>query len=217
MMDMRRTALFDLDGTLTDPRVGITACVARALEAMGVVVPSQQELDTWIGPPLYDSFFDYLRSRSLAEEALQHYRDRFSRVGMYENERYPGIDEMLGSVATQVESMFVVTSKPRVYANTIVQHFGLEAFFDGVYGSEFDGSLTDKSELIAHVLRSESIAADDATMIGDRRHDIVGAHSNSVRSIGVLWGYGSRQELEDAGAHQICEAVLELPQLLVAG
>lgn len=212
---MRRKVFFDLDGTLTDPRVGIIACISSALEAMVIDVPTQRELDGWIGPPLFDSFFDFLGSRSLATEALERYRDRFSRVGMYENELYPAIDEMLAGLKAEIDAMFVVTSKPRVYAQAIVEHFRLEPYFDAVYGSELDGSLTDKSELIGHVLRSESIAAGDATMIGDRRHDILGARANSIRSVGVLWGYGTRQELEEAGAHSLCESVAELPQHLL--
>lgn len=211
---MPEIAFFDLDGTLTDPQVGITTCIVRALEGMGKVVPSQEELNDWIGPPLLDSFHDYLGSAALADDALQLYRHRFTRVGMFENEKYPDIDGALSSVARNCDALFVVTSKPRLFAERIIEHFEMASYFDGIYGSELDGSLTDKAELIKHVMREESIAAKYATMIGDRSHDIIGARSNAIRSVGVLWGYGSRQELQDAGADLICESVLELPKIL---
>ena len=211
---MRNVAFFDLDGTLTDPKVGITTCIARALEKMGRVVPSQEELEGWIGPPLFDSFRTYLGSKALAGDALQLYRDRFSKVGMYENEVYADVESVLKDVSQNCESMFVVTSKPQVFAEPIIRHFGIASFFDRVYGSELDGALADKGELIAHVMREESIDASCVTMVGDRRHDIDGARANGVRSVGVLWGYGSRLELENAGADVICESIVDLPPLL---
>ncbi len=213
---MLRAALFDLDGTLTDPGTGINACIRHALDAIGMPVPSTAELRAWIGPPLLDSFRDHLGSRSLADDALRRYRDRYSRIGMFENEPYPGIDEALATIASRIDVMLVVTSKPRVFASTIVEHFGLDRYFAGVYGSELDGSLTDKRELIGQALRSESLAAEAAVMIGDRRHDVVGAQANSVASIGVLWGYGSRRELEAAGAGRMCSSVAALPRCLFA-
>lgn len=212
---MRQIAFFDLDGTLTDPKTGISTCIARALEKMGKEVPSQESLEDWIGPPLFDSFHRYLGSKSLANEAVQLYRDRFSRVGMYENEIYAGVVDVLSDVAEYCSAMFVVTSKPQIFAEPIVEHFEISSFFDRTYGSDLDGTLADKGELIAHVLREESLAAAQATMIGDRRHDVAGARANAVRSIGVLWGYGSRRELEDAGADTICESIAELPALLM--
>ncbi len=214
---MRQVAFFDLDGTLTDPKAGITCCIAYALDKMGKAVPSVKELEEWIGPPLFDSFHGHLGSKALAADALRLYRDRFSRVGMYENEIYADVESVLEKVSRNCDAMFVVTSKPRVFAEPIVQHFGIAPFFERVYGSELDGTLADKGELIAHVMRNESIRASRITMIGDRQHDIAGARANGVRSIGALWGYGSRHELEDAGADVICQSIVDLPPLLGRG
>ncbi len=208
---MPRHLLFDLDGTRTDPRLGITTCIRRALDGMGV--PSPAQLDDWIGPPLYDSFLDYLGSAGPAREALERYRERFGRVGLYENELYPGIDETLAKLRSGGAILYVVTSKPHVYAVPIVEHFGLARHFRRVYGSELDGTRGDKAALIRYVLDQEGIAAGDAAMIGDRRHDVAGARANGVRSIGVTWGYGGRQELDEAGADLICDGIPDLPSL----
>lgn len=211
---MRRISFFDLDGTLTDPQLGITTCIAQALRELQRPVPPQAELEDWIGPPLYDSFRDYLGSESLAHDAVTRYRARFSTVGLYENTVYPGIKNMLNKVALAGNVLCIVTSKPRVFAEKIVQHFDIRSYFTAVYGSELDGRLSDKGELIAHAMREESADAGQVTMIGDRRHDIAGARKNAVRSVGVLWGFGSRAELEGAGADCICKSVAELPEQL---
>ena len=204
------TALFDLDGTLTDSRVGITTCIVRALEILGEPVPAEDALLRWIGPPLFDSFRAHLGSDDRAAEALSLYRERFADVGLFENSVYGGMPECLRDTLESCDRRFIVTSKPRVFAERIARHFELAGYFDGIYGSELDGSLTDKGDLIAHVLDRESIPARSAVMIGDRRHDVVGARRNRIRAIGVLWGFGSRSELEEAGADLICERVADL-------
>lgn len=211
------TLFFDLDGTLTDPRPGITTSIRRALERMDVPPPTPAELNGWIGPPLYESFFEYLGSAALAGEALERYRDRFGRTGMYENDVYPGIPDALAGLARHADGMYVVTSKPSVYAQPIIEHFDLERYFRRVYGSELDGTRGDKTALIRHVLTEEGIPAERATMVGDRRHDIVGARENGVRAVGVTWGYGSRRELEAAGAEGICDEVGALSGRLLRG
>lgn len=211
---MRRISFFDLDGTLTDPQVGITTCIAQALRQLQHDVPTQEALNGWIGPPLFDSFRDYLGSEPLAHDALKHYRARFATVGLFENTMYPGIQTMLADVARAGSTMYVVTSKPRVFAERIVQHFGIASCFAAVYGSELDGRLTDKGELIAHAMHEESAEAEQVTMIGDRRHDIAGAKMNAVNSVGVLWGFGSREELRSAGADHLCARVADLPRQL---
>ncbi len=211
-----RTALFDLDGTLTDPQTGITSCIAHALTRLGEPVPDMPALRDWIGAPLHRAFHEHLGSQSRADEALRHYRDRFSSIGLFENELFAGMTDALAAVRDRWDRLFVVTSKPRPFAEQIIEHFALTTYFDDVYGSELDGRFAEKTDLLAHVLERETIDAAGATMIGDRRYDILAAAAHGVRSIGVLWGFGDRAELESAGADAICSAVPELPGVLVA-
>jgi phosphoglycolate phosphatase len=210
--------LFDLDGTLTDPRDGITRCVQYALEDIQVPAPTDGELTRWIGPPLVDSFRDLLgpARRDLIEQAMFLYRERFGTVGMFENAPYPGVSEGLRSLAESGRRLFVVTSKPTDFARPILQHFDLSRFFVRVYGSELSGERSDKGQLIAHVLRTEGIRPNDALMIGDRAHDIRGAQQNNVRAIGALWGYGSCEELCEAGASNMYASIPELVTALLA-
>lgn len=209
-------ALFDLDGTLTDSHRGISACIAHALAALGHPVPDADALRRFIGPPLHASFVELLGSSAAADQALALYRERFARIGLYENKVYAGVEVCLGAIAQALQSMYVVTSKPQIYARRIVAHFGLDAYFADVYGSELNGSLTDKGELIRLVLRTEALDPRATVMIGDRRHDIDGARANGVGSVGVLWGYGSRAELRAAGADRLCEAPPGLGDCLAA-
>ncbi len=206
---------FDLDGTLTDPKEGITSCIKYALSKLEHPIPAMDVLEKCIGPPLHESFVDIVGSPEAADRALGLYRERFGSVGMYENRLYAGVRESLSRLGDHVESMYVVTSKPTIYSEKIIEHFDLSRFFRKVYGSNWDGSLTNKSDLIRFVLASESIAPSAAIMIGDRHHDITGAKENGLRTIGVLWGYGSRQELEDAGADALCEAPKVLHDCIV--
>lgn len=212
---MTETLLFDLDGTLTDPRDGITRCICQALETLEMPCPSEEALLSWIGPPLQRSFREHLGEENahLVPAAMSAYRERFVRVGMFENAVYPGITEALFALRHCGWTLFVATAKPTVFAERILEHFGLRKHFTNVYGSELSGQHSDKGELIAHLLRSEGIAPDRATMIGDRAQDMLGARQNGVRALGVLWGYGSRTELEDAGAHQVFS---EIPELVAA-
>ncbi|MDH3451698.1 MAG: HAD hydrolase-like protein [Gammaproteobacteria bacterium] len=196
--------LFDLDGTLSDPGVGITRSIQYALEKLGYEPPPGETLLRYIGPPLHDAFVELLGSQRAAAGAIVHYRERFARVGLYENRLYAGIEAALATLSGRCERMCVVTSKPTVYAEKIVTHFALQRYFRKIYGSNLDGSLTDKTDLIGLVLRRERIPAHAAVMIGDRRHDVIGARGNAVRTIGALWGYGSAQELVASGVHCLC-------------
>ncbi|HVK02840.1 MAG TPA: HAD family hydrolase [Armatimonadaceae bacterium] len=211
------TVLFDLDGTLTDPAEGITRCLAYALERLGNAVPPSEELRACIGPPLQASFPRLLGSDDpeLTRQAVTLYRERFAAVGMYENAVYPGIPEVLTAVRAGGGRLFVATSKPAVYAEKILRHFDLPAFFDGVYGSELTGERSDKAELIAYLLEQEALTAAGCVMVGDRRHDVDGARRNGLFPVGVLWGYGSREELETAGAKLLCAHPGELPGVLL--
>jgi len=195
---------FDLDGTLSDPKVGITTSIQYALEKLGHEAPPCETLSKYIGPPLHDTFVELLGSRQAAASGIVYYRERFAAIGLYENHLYAGIESALSALVPRCDRMYVVTSKPTVYAQKIVAHFNLCGYFHRTYGSNLDGSLADKAELIEYVLRRESIAAPAALMIGDRAHDVVGAHANGVLAIGVLWGYGSAQELVESGAHSLC-------------
>jgi phosphoglycolate phosphatase len=212
---MPRSLFFDLDGTLTDPKVGITRCIRHALEGLGVGAPSDTELERWIGPPLAESFRELLGPSppDLVERAMTLYRERFGTLGMFENVPYPGISDGLRELAGS-RRLYVVTSKPTLYARRIVEHFDLSRYFVAVYGSEMSGERTHKGELIAYVLHAEGIAPNDAIMIGDRSHDILGARQNEVTAVGVLWGYGSREELVEAGASAVYASVTELVEAL---
>jgi phosphoglycolate phosphatase len=203
-----RTLLFDLDGTLTDPRVGIVTCLRHALAALQAVSPTDRELERFIGPPLQETFRVLLRETpERADEAVRLYRERFADVGMYENEVYPGIPELLAALRDAGYSLRVATSKPGVYAERILTHFGLAPYFAGIHGSELSGARTNKAELLAHVLAVADIDPARARMIGDRSFDVLGARANGVRALGVLWGYGSRAELVAAGAEKVYESV----------
>jgi phosphoglycolate phosphatase len=209
---MTRSLFFDLDGTLMDPRDGITRCIRHALDGLQIPAPTDGELTGWIGPPLHESFRDLLGPDrgDLVAQAISLYRERFGTVGMFENALYPGVLEGLVALADAGQKLFVVTSKPTCFAQPILQHFDLWRFFSGVYGSELSGERSDKTDLISYVLRTEGLQPNDAVMIGDRAHDMRGARRNDVTGIGVLWGYGSREELTEAGASHVYTSVSEM-------
>lgn len=206
--------LFDLDGTLTDPFPGITRSIIYALEALGRPSPSPESLSWCIGPPLEKSFAKLLGSSDdrLTEDALTKYRERFSSIGLFENKVYPGIAETLSSLKGCGHILYIATSKPTAYAGRIAIHFGLNEYFQGIYGSELDGTRSDKSSLLSDIVQRESMVPAETIMIGDREHDMIGARNNNIWGVGVLWGYGTRQELQRAGAH----ALVGYPRDLVA-
>jgi len=207
-----RTLLFDLDGTLTDPRPGIVGSIRYALDRLERPSPPDDVLATFIGPPLRDTFARLLETSSpeLIERAVAIYRERFGTIGLYENAVYPGVREMLYAACRQAPAAFVATSKAAIYAERIVRHFGLGHHFARVYGSELSGRFDHKSELLPHLLAAESIAPGAAVMIGDRSVDVLGARAAGIPSIGVLWGYGSAAELTEAGADALCASPGEL-------
>ena len=204
--------LFDLDGTLTEPAPGITASFAYAAQALGRAAPSVAELRRFIGPPLRDAFVELLGTDdpALIEEAVRLYRERYSTIGLFENTVHPGVPGVLTQLRSEGFELRIVTSKPKVYADRIIDHFGLGNFFEHVYGPELSGERSSKTELIAYVLKTESIAPRGACMIGDRAHDIVGARANGIASLGVTWGYGTAAELHAAGADHVIDAVDDL-------
>lgn len=216
MPAMPKAVLFDLDGTLTDPFVGISSSMQYALEKMGRPIPLAEELRRYIGPPLQVTLPLLLASDdpALAEQALGHYRERYSGPGKFENELIPGILEAVQAIAGQGHLLAVATSKLESYSVDIVEHFGLMPYFKAVHGSRLDGSNANKADLIRHIVATEGLDPALTVMIGDRLHDVHGASANGIKTIGVLWGFGDREELEEAGAARIAADPQELPGLI---
>jgi phosphoglycolate phosphatase len=206
--------LFDLDGTLTDNSVGIARSIAFALDRMGVAVPDTATLRRCMGPPLRESFAWLLDTRDAdaIEQAIAHYRERFTDVGWRENVVYDGIPEVLEALAVAPSRAYLCTSKPEVFARRIVQLFGLSLHLKGIYGADLAGTLDDKVKLFAHIAAREGFAPEDGIMIGDRAQDLRAGRMNGARSVGVLWGFGSREELATADA--IVATPAELPAAL---
>lgn len=203
--------LFDLDGTLTDPKTGITKSVQYALAKAGIVETDLSRLLPFIGPPLQQSFMEYYSfTEAQAWEAVNAYREYFKVTGIYENERYEGIPELLSALLSQGRRLFVATSKPQIFADVVIRHFNLDPYFTAVYGSELDGTRADKGELIKYLLTKENLPAEHTMMIGDRKHDIIGAQKNNITAIGVGYGYGTTEELNAAAPDFIFNTVAEL-------
>ena len=207
--------LFDLDGTLTDAGPGIMHSAAYALKKWGIELSDPSDLRKFIGPPLTESFMRFAgMSERDAKRAVTDYREYFVPHGMFENEVYGGIPEMLAKLKAIGKHLIIATSKPEKFALQILEHFDLLTYFDHVYGASMDLSHSKKSDIIAHALASEGISTENALMIGDRSQDIDGAHANGLAAVGVLFGYGDRAEHEAAGAEFIVETVGELGELL---
>lgn len=212
--------LFDLDGTLTDPKIGITTCAQYALRHFGIEEPDLDKLEPFIGPPLLDSFREFYGfDEEQGKEAIKVYRERFSSVGLFENEIYPGIEEMLAHLKQAGKKLAVASSKATVYIVRILEHFGIEKYFDVVVGSELDGTRTKKEEVIEEALRQlcrgEKIENDRIVMIGDRKFDMEGAKKFGLISVGVSFGYAVPGELEQAGADYLVDTVAALERLLL--
>ena len=206
--------LFDLDGTLTDPFEGIINSARYALDKMRIEAPPAEELKWLIGPPLKDSIVELGIPKERVKEAVEAYREYFEPKGLYENSVYDGIKELLRDLKDKGFILALATSKPDIYAEQILAHFGLREYFSFIGGAEMDGSRTYKHEVIEHVIGSLKITdRENILMLGDRKHDIEGAKKAGVKSAGVLWGYGDRQELEEAGADYIVGDISELREL----
>ena len=206
--------LFDLDGTLTDSMPGITRSYHYALARMGIVAPEPEELRYVVGPPLHETFAHYFHLAPAAiEQAIAFYRERFGTIGMFENAVYAGIPELLAELAAD-RQLVLATSKATVYAEQIVEHFGLRPCFNAIIGSHLDGRRTAKAEIVHDAL---AVVPDHqaAVMIGDREHDIIGAHANGIPAIGVLYGYSSAGELAAAEPEFLVESVPALRTLLL--
>jgi len=208
--------LFDLDGTLTDPKDGITRCIQFSLDQLGVTPPRADQLTWCIGPPLRGSFSRLLNTsdNALLDQALSYYRKRFSETGMYENSLYPEITPALRRIRTAGFRVFLATSKPRVFARQILDHFDLTPFFHAIHGSELDGSLSDKGELVAHILDAESLDPNATLIVGDRSHDIIGGKKNGIMTAAVTYGYGSREEIIASKPDYVFESPSDLAGFL---
>ena len=211
---MYNTILFDLDGTLTDPGIGITNSVAYALSKWNIEVSDRSELYKFIGPPLLDSFAEYYGfSEEDCQKALTYYREYFRGKGIYENKVYPGVVEMLETLKNSGKKIILATSKPEEFAIIILKHFDLYKYFDFVAGATMDESRNKKGDVIKYALEScgiDKTDLKDVIMVGDRKHDVHGATENDLDCIGVLFGYGNRDELETAGAKYIAEQVEDI-------
>lgn len=213
---MHSIILMDLDGTITDPKEGITRSVRIALRRFGIEEQDSKRLEAFIGPPLLESFqVFYGMDQEQACRALTAYREYFADRGIFENRVYDGMERMLARWTAAGFTLMVATSKPTVFARRILDHFGLARYFSFVGGSELDGARTAKGDVIRYVLEHEGVNPAAAVMVGDRKHDILGARQAGIASVGVLYGYGSREELEQAGAGRIAATVEELSDLLM--
>ena len=214
---MKKVVLFDLDGTLTDPFNGITNSVAYALKKFGIDVDDRRSLACFIGPPLVDSFIEYYGfSRADAETAVVYYREYFADKGLYENELYPGVSEMLENLKSQGLHLVLATSKPERFAKIILDYFDLTKYFDYVCGASFDSSRSKKGDVISYALSTAKVnLCDKIIMVGDRKHDVIGARKNGIDTIGVLYGYGDESELNESGAKFVVSTISELTQLLL--
>lgn len=208
--------LFDLDGTLTDPFEGITRSVEYALNAFGIEVEDRRVLAPFIGPPLVESLTErYGFTMEDAVAAVAKYREYFAVKGLYENELFEGIPELLSDCRKAGYKISMATSKPTHYARIIAEHFDIARYFDAIHGSSLDGTRITKSSVVAEVVAEEHLDPTRALMIGDRRHDVEGAGEHGIRTVGVLYGYGSREEHEAAGAAYIVKDINDLRELLI--
>jgi phosphoglycolate phosphatase len=209
---MYQTILFDLDGTLTDPGIGITNSAAYALEKFGIQVDDRRELYKWIGPPLQDSFTQFCGfSKEDTKRAVVYYREYYKERGIYENRLYDGIEKMLKTLFDAGKTLLVATSKPELFAVQILEYFQIRQYFAYVAGATMDGTRSKKEDVIACALQAAGISDRSRTvMVGDREYDVAGAKKAGLSSIGVLYGYGSRRELADAGADALAEQPVDI-------
>src|SRR5260370_11912372 len=192
---------FGLDGTLTGPKLGITRSIQYAVHELDCVVPPADELTWCIGPALRASLKTLLGADDLVDRALSLYRERFADIGLFENEIYAGIEDTLSVLARSGRRLFVATSKPTVYAERIISHFKLKVYFCRGCVSELAGNVSDKTDLLGYALKATHLHPLHSMFIGDRSHDMIGARNNGMIALGVLYGYGSKEEWLEAGAH----------------
>ncbi len=210
------TVLFDLDGTLTDPGVGITKSVEYALNRYGISVPDRAQLYPFIGPPLVDSFMKYYGfSKEKALEAVEVYREYFRVTGLFENEVYPGVPEMLEALKGRGKTLLIASSKPEVFVMRILEHFDLLQYFDFAGGALMDETRSTKTEVLSYVLTEAKVVPNSAILVGDRKFDVNGAHALGLDAMGVLYGYGSEEELTAARPEYLVKHPREIAEILI--
>ena len=215
-MERIKNVLFDLDGTLTDPAEGITNALMHAQRRLGRPVSPREDLFVFIGPPLIETFMsEWGLSREESEQALVYYREHFGTKGLFENVPYAGIGDCLARLKEAGLRLFVATSKPEPLSLRILEHFDLIKYFEAVAGSTMDEQRTKKGEVIAYALGTYGLDPAETVMVGDRKHDVIGARENGVPCVGVLYGYGSRAELTEAGAAALAADLNQLTALLL--
>lgn len=210
---MQKTILFDLDGTLTDSGEGIINCAILALEHFGLPIPSRETLRVFVGPPLHESFIRFGVPAEKAEEAVEVYRSRYIPIGKFENTPYPGIRQLLERLKAEGHKLYVATSKPEQMSTDILEHFDLAKYFDRICGASLDTSRTDKAAVIAY-LQELTEKSENTIMVGDTKFDVIGAKKHGIPTIGVSWGYGTVEELQEAGAVTIAHSMEELYRYL---
>ena len=212
---MAKTILFDLDGTLTDSGEGIINCAILALEHYGLPIPSREEMRTFVGPPLHESFIRHGVPADQADKAIRIYRSRYIPIGAYENTPYPGVRELLETLKAQGHTLYVATSKPEEMSIKILEHFDLAKYFDRICGASMDTSRSSKEAVIAYLIDLNG-RADNMVMVGDTKFDIIGAKAHGIPGIGVSWGYGKVEQMQEAGAVAIAESMDALLSLLIS-
>ena len=213
---MYQTILFDLDGTLTDSSLGIINSICYALEKMDIPIPDKEELLPFIGPPLQESFARYFHlSDEDCQRAIHYYRQYFSEKGLFENQLYPDVVKVLSELKSSGKQLLLATSKPEIFAVQILEYFQIKHFFEVIAGVRLDAYHSTKADVIQQALEKAQIQqTDSCLMVGDRKHDIHGAQAHQIHALGVLYGFGSKKELEDAGATYIIARLTDLPTLL---
>ena len=210
-----RNILFDLDGTLTDPYLGITNAVKYSLQKFNIEERNENTLRAIIGPPLETSFMEFYQfDANKTKTAIGYYREYYSEKGIYENKLYPDIDTILAKIRDAGKTLILATSKPAIFASKILEYFNIDKYFYDITGSNLDGTLVEKDEIIKFIMEKHDLKPETTIMIGDRKYDISGAHKNNIHSIAVMYGYGSKEELEQSKPTYFCENTADIWEII---
>lgn len=210
---MPKMILFDLDGTVTDSGEGIMNCAEYALKHFDLPVPDRQRLRVFVGPPLDETFLKFGVPADKTDEAIRVYRNRYTTLGKFENYPYPGIKDLLARLKARGHRLYIATSKPENMSVEILEYFGLAQYFDRICGATLDGSRSKKVDIISYLLQQTEDTY-ETVMVGDTAYDVIGAKAHGIPTVGVAWGYGSIESIEEAGAVAIARNVNELFDLL---
>lgn len=211
-----KNILFDMDGTLSDPYVGISNGIIYSLQKFNITERDEAKFKMFIGPPLNQSFMEiYNFDSSTAKDAVKYYREYYSEKGIFENRLYEGIDTVLKTLTQNNKNCMVATSKPTEFAVRILKYFNISEYFQDVIGSNLDGTFSEKEEIIKSVIEKHNLDKAETVMIGDKKHDINGAHKNDIDSVAVMYGYGSVEELEAAKPTYLCSSVQGILEVMI--